>query len=164
MSISIKTADLCDRYAHTEHFQIAEPVFRSYGNCPAFSGAITTLKVFEDDAPLRQALAQSVDGRVLVVDGGASHRCALLDDGMARLAQDNGWQGIIVYGCIRGSAAINRLNLGVRALHPHPLKSHKPGHGSKDILVTFAGVNFRTDHYVYADEDGIIVSAEKLLV
>ncbi|TAN52889.1 MAG: RraA family protein [Methylococcaceae bacterium] len=162
MSTPFRTADLCDRYAHVEYFQIAEPVFRCYGSRSAFGGPITTLKVFEDDAPLKQALAQTVDGRVLVVDGGASHRCALLDEDSARLALDNGWQGVIIYGCIRDSASIDRLNLGVRALHAHPLKSHKPGHGSKDVLITFAGVNFRTGHYVYADEDGIIVSADKL--
>lgn len=163
MTSLIKTADLCDRHADTEYFQIAETVFRSYGHQSAFWGQITTLKVFEDDVLLRQVLEQKVSGRVLVVDGGASHRCALLGEDLARLALDNGWQGIIVYGCIRDTAQINRLPIGVRALHAHPLKSHKHGRGERDTLITFAGVNFRTDHYVYADEDGIIVSPDKFL-
>lgn len=163
MTSLIKTADLCDRYADTEHFQIAEPLFRHYGRQSSFWGAITTLKVFEDNMLLRETLEQKVAGRVLVVDGGGSHRCALLGEDLARLALDNGWQGIIVYGCICDTAQIGRLPVAVRALHSHPLRSHKHGHGERDILVTFASVNFRTDHYVYADEDGIIVSPRKLL-
>lgn len=163
MSTLIRTADLCDRYADTEHFQIAEPAFRSYGRQRSFWGEIATLKVFEDNVLLRQALEQKVEDRVLVVDGGASHRCALLGEDMARLALDNGWQGIIVYGCIRDTAQIDGLPIGIRALHAHPLKSHKHGHGQRDTLITFAGVNFRSGHYVYADEDGIVVSPNKLI-
>ncbi|BBL69884.1 ribonuclease E activity regulator RraA [Methylogaea oryzae] len=163
MTCAIKTADLCDRHGDTEHFQIAEPAFRSYGGQPSFCGEIATLKVFEDNVLLRQALEQKVEGKVLVVDGGASHRCALLGEDLAKLALDNGWSGIIVYGCIRDTAAIAGLPIGVRALHAHPLKSHKRGHGERDILITFAGVNFRSGHYVYADEDGIVVSSSKLV-
>jgi regulator of ribonuclease activity A len=94
----------------------------------------------------------------LVIDGGGSHRCALLGSNLARLAIDNGWQGIVIYGCLRDSAIIDQLPIGIRALHTHPLKSHKRGLGDRDMLVTFAGVNFKKDHFLYADTDGIIVS------
>lgn len=160
--MSFKTADLCDAYAEKMHVQIAEPIFRIYGGKPSFSGQITTLKIFEDNTLVRTVLEMRVENRVLVIDGGGSHRCALVGDNLAKLAVDNGWNGIVVYGCIRDSADINEMPIGVRALHTHPLKSRKRGIGEQDILVTFASVNFKTDHYIYVDQDGIIVAAEPL--
>ncbi len=67
----------------------------------------------------------------------------LVDNNLAKLAIDNGWQGIVIYGCIRDSAMISQLPIGIRALHTHPLKSHKKDHGDRDLLVSFAGVNFK---------------------
>ncbi|MDF9392016.1 MULTISPECIES: ribonuclease E activity regulator RraA [Methylococcus] len=157
------TADLCDRFHGTHPLQIAEPLFRTFGAVSRFHGRITTLKVFEDNVLIRETVAQKADGRVLVIDGGASHRCALLGGNLARLAADNGWQGIIVYGCVRDSVELGTVPIGIRALHTHPLKSHQRGGGDKDCLITFASVNFRSDHYLYADEDGIVVAEEKLI-
>ena len=157
------TADLCDSYSDNGDFHIAEPIFRHYGGKPKFYGQITTLKLFEDNSWVRKTLEEKVDNRVLVVDGGGSHRCALLGNQLAKLACDNGWQGIIVYGCIRDSAEIDQMPLGVLALHTHPLKSRKKGVGDKDVLTTFAGVNFRSDQYIYVDQDGIIVSGTALI-
>jgi regulator of ribonuclease activity A len=156
--MNFTTADLCDAHSEEEHFQIAEPLFKSYGANPAFCGRITTLKVFEDNVLVRRTLEEKVENRVLVIDGGGSHRCALLGSNLAKLAVDNGWQGIVIYGCLRDSAIIDQLPIGIRALHTHPLKSHKRGIGDRDLLVTFAGVNFKKDHFLYADTDGIIVS------
>jgi regulator of ribonuclease activity A len=156
--MNFTTADLCDAHSEEEHFQIAEPLFKAYGANPAFCGRITTLKVFEDNVLVRRTLEEKVENRVLVIDGGGSHRCALLGSNLARLAVDNGWQGIVIYGCLRDSAIIDQLPIGIRALHTHPLKSHKRGIGDRDLLVTFAGVNFKKDHFLYADTDGIIVS------
>ncbi len=160
--MTFTTADLCDAHSHEEHFQIAEPLFKPYGANPAFCGQITTVKVFEDNVLVKKVLEEKVQNRVLVIDGGGSHRCALVGDNLAKLAVDNGWQGIIVYGCIRDSALINQLPIGIRALHTHPLKSHKKDHGERDILITFAGVNFKQNHFLYADSDGIIVSETML--
>jgi len=120
------------------------------------------VKVFEDNVLLRTILEEKVEDRILVVDGGGSHRCALLGDSLARLACGNGWQGLIVYGCIRDSVEIAQLPIGICALHTHPLKSHKRGGGDRDSLITFAGVNFKTGYYAYADEDGIVVAEDKL--
>ena len=156
------TANLCDAYSETDNFQIAEPLFMSYGANSAFCGQITTLKTFEDNVLVRTVLEEKVQNRVLIIDGGGSYRCALVDNSLATLAIDNGWQGIVIYGCIRDSAMIAQLPIGVRALHTHPLKSHKKDHGDRDLLVSFAGVNFKKDHFLYADMDGIVVSATML--
>lgn len=157
--MSYTTAALCDSYSNQDHFQIAESLFMSFGGNSTFSGQITTLKTFEDNVLIKEILEEKAENRVLVIDGGGSHRCALIDANLAELAIKNGWQGIVVYGCIRNAETINNMPIGIRALHAHPLKSHKRDHSDRDLLVSFAGVNFKKDHYLYADNDGIIVSA-----
>ncbi|MEE9397467.1 MAG: ribonuclease E activity regulator RraA [Methylococcales bacterium] len=161
--MDFKTADLCDHFSQSKHFQIAEPLLRQYGTRTTFGGQVTTLKVFEDNVLIRKTLEEKVEGRVLVVDGGGSRRCALIGADLARIASENCWEGIIVYGCIRDSKEINTLSIGIRALHTHPLKSHERGIGDRDTLITIAGVNFKTDHYVYIDEDGIVASPNQLV-
>lgn len=160
--MTFTTADLCDSYATDSDLQIAESVFQSFGATHSFSGQISTIKTFEDNALIRNILETQVNNRVLVIDGGGSHRCALLGDNLANIAYQNGWQGIIVYGCIRDADKINKIPIGIRALHTHPLKSHKNGTGEHACTCMFAGVHFKTDHYLYADNDGIILSQNPL--
>lgn len=155
-----QTADLCDKYP--ELVKVADPIFKSFGGRAAFGGQINTVKVHEDNVLVKEALSQPGQGKVLVVDGGGSLRCALVGDLIAQLAADNGWEGIVVYGCIRDSAAIAQIAIGIKALGTHPLKSVKRGRGDKDIAVTFAGITFFPCHYVYADVDGIIVAERQL--
>ena len=159
--MDFKTTDLCDAYA--DNLQIAEPVFGDFGGRLAFCGAIVTLKLFEDNSLVRSTLEQAGQGQVLVVDGGGSIRCALLGDQLAELAATNGWAGIVINGCIRDSAAIAAIDLGVKALAVHPLKSVKRGTGERDKPVRFADVHFIPGHYLYADEDGLLVSERALL-
>lgn len=160
--MSFATARLCDIHAQEAHFQIAEPLFKSYGAHSTFWGRITTIKAFEDNALINTALQEPADGRVLVVDGGGSHRCALIDIELAKHAVDNGWQGLLIYGCIRDTAGIAELPIGICALHAHPLQSHQKNLGDRDLPLTFAGVNFKKDHFLYADHDGIVVSDRML--
>jgi regulator of ribonuclease activity A len=151
----LPTADLCDQ---DDEARVAEPMFRDFGKRIAFSGPIATVKVFEDNVLVRQELEEEGRGRVLVVDGGGSKRCALLGDRLAGLARDNGWAGVIVYGCIRDSAEIAEIDVGVKALATHPRKSIKRGEGVRDVAVTFAGVTFSPGEIVHADADGIVVT------
>lgn len=159
--MNIQTADLCD--AHEDKLTVVAPMFASYGGRPSCGGPISTLKLFEDNTLVRKALEGAGKGRVLVIDGGASMRCALVGDQLAELAVRNGWAGIIVYGCIRDSKAIGEMDLSVFALGTHPKKTVKRNTGEIDVPVTFGGVTFRPGHHVYADEDGVVVSAEALL-
>ena len=155
------TADLCDRFA--AELQIGEPLFRDYGGTVRFAGPIATLKCFEDNSRVRNLVAEAGRGRVLVIDAGGSMRRAVLGDMLAQQAVDNGWSGIVVYGCIRDSFAIAKLSLGVKALGTCPLRTEKRGEGQRDVPVRFAGVNFRQDDWLYADEDGLIVASRALL-
>jgi regulator of ribonuclease activity A len=157
----LKTTDLCDAYA--DKVRVAEPIgFQDFGGKDIFSGKIHTVKCFEDNTFVRHALEGNGEGKVLVVDGGGSMRCALLGDMLGALAVKNKWSGIIVYGCIRDSAAIAELPLGVKALDTIPLKSNKQNVGEENIPVRFAGTLFSPGEFVYCDEDGIIVSKEML--
>lgn len=158
----IQTADLCD--AHEDQVHVVAPMFRSYGGRTAFGGPIATLKLFEDNSLVRKALESPGEGRVLVIDGGGSMRCALVGDQLAELAVNNGWSGIVVYGCIRDSKAIGQMDLGVFALGTHPKKTIKRNSGEADLPLVFGGVTFTPGHYLYADEDGVIVSATPLLL
>lgn len=160
MESRLGTADLCD--AHGDRVRVVEPMFRDFGAVRVFEGSIATVKCHEDNSLVRAALEEPGNGRVLVVDGGGSKRCALVGDQLAVLGVKNGWAGVIVYGCIRDSAAIGALPLGVRALDTNPRKSVKKGAGDRDIPITFGGVTFVPGQYVYADEDGIIVADTKL--
>lgn len=163
--MGLQTADLLD--AHEDQLRegkvrVVAPMFRSFGGKVAFHGTISTLKLFEDNSLVRAALGQPGQGRILVIDGGGSLRCALVGDQLAQLGVANEWAGIVVYGCIRDSRAISGMNLGVIALATHPLKTVKRNIGEADIAVTFAGVTFIPGQYLYADEDGVIISESAL--
>ena len=155
-----KTADLFDEYGYA--LSICDPVFTDYGGSTVFHGAVRTVKCFEDNSRVRQMLQQTVQGDVLVVDAGGSLRCAMLGDQLAQLAVDNGWAGVVMYGCIRDAEEISAMPFGVKALATHPAKSRKNDVGEMDIPVTFAGVKFVPGSYLYADRDGIVVSETAL--
>jgi len=163
--MNISTPDLLDRHEPMTvagAVRVVAPVFQRYGGRSSFCGRVVTLKLFEDNSLVREVLAEGGHGKVLVIDGGGSLRCALVGDQLAILAQRNGWQGIVVYGCIRDSEPIARIDLGLRALNTHPLKSIKKGVGERDLAVTFAGVTFRPGEWIYVDADGIVVSDQSL--
>jgi regulator of ribonuclease activity A len=163
--MTFATTDLCD-----DHPQLLEdgrlavlpPLFKHYGRRASFSGRATTLKVFEDNALVRSTLEAPGNGNVLVIDGGASLRRALVGGQLALLAQDNGWAGIVVDGCVRDSDEINACEIGVRALGVHPQKSAKHGAGERNSRIVVAGVAVQPGDWVYADADGIVIAQQKL--
>lgn len=154
----MQTADLWDEHGH--RCQVVDPIFRDYGGKLQFSGPIATLKVHEDNSLVRQALEEEGRGRVLVVDGGGSTRCALLGDRLAELGLSNGWEGIVIFGAIRDSAVVGTMDFGVKALATNPRKSVKRQEGQRDLPVKFGGVEFHPGHFLAADSDGILVSSE----
>ncbi len=163
--MSFKTPDLCDQF-ETElgkTLRVVAPMFKIYGQRTSFCGQIVTLKLFEDNSLVREAFGEDGKGKVLVIDGGGSLRCALVGDQLAILAHQNGWEGVVVYGCIRDSGDINAIDIGVRALDTHPQKSIKKGVGDKNIAVTFGGVTFAPGAWLYADADGVLVADKPLL-
>ena len=152
--------DICDDFL--AELQVLEPLFTEYGGKEKFYGEIVTIKCFEDNSLVKQTLGTQGDGKVLVVDGGGSLRCALLGDMLGAMAAQNGWQGVLVNGCVRDVEILKDIDLGVRALKPYPLKSEKRNEGQLNIAVHFAGVDFKPGQYLYADKNGIVVARSKL--
>ena len=160
MTTTKGTADLCDE--HGDELQVCEPIFQMFGGRRAFAGPVSTVRCFEDNTRVKEAVDGPGEGHVLVVDGGGSRRRALFGDKLGSAAVKNGWAGVIIYGCIRDSGELGQMNLGLRALGTMPLRSEKRGEGERDIPVRFAGVTFRPGDFVYADEDGVIVAHRSL--
>ncbi|MBB3104922.1 ribonuclease E activity regulator RraA [Azomonas macrocytogenes] len=152
--------DLCDAYP--DSVQVVEPVFSNFGGRDSFGGKIITIKCFEDNSRVKEQVDLNGTGKVLVVDGGGSLRRALLGDMLAEKAAKNGWEGIVVYGCIRDVDVIAQTDLGVQALASHPMKTDRRGIGELNVNVTFCGITFHPGHYLYADNNGIIVSPTPL--
>ena len=160
------TTDLCD--AHEEAFargtlQVMAPGLLCFGRRQRFAGPAVTLKLFEDNSLLADAVKTAGDGRVLVVDAGSSLRCAVFGGNLARAATQNGWAGLVINGCVRDSDEIDACDIGVRALALHPRRSVKRGVGERDLTVSFLGVSVRPGAWVYADRDGLLVSAARLI-
>jgi regulator of ribonuclease activity A len=163
--MTFTTCDLCDSHEDkladgTLH--TLPPIFMKFGQHIRFAGPARTLKVFEDNVIVRAALETPGEGSVLVVDGGGSLRCALVGGNLGQLAQKNGWAGIIVNGCVRDSAELNACDIGIRALATHPRRSFRKGAGDRDLAVDMAGVTIRPGDWIYADEDGLLVSTSPL--
>jgi regulator of ribonuclease activity A len=158
--MSFATADLVD--AHSDVVQSCEAQFRQYGGRVRFHGQIRTIKSTEDNGLVKQILATAGYGAVLVIDGAASLRSALVGDLIAGAAQKNGWAGLVIWGAVRDTVALAGLDVGIKALGSNPWRSSKNGTGQVDIPVSFGGVEFRPGSWLYSDEDGILVSPRKL--
>lgn len=150
------TADLLDEHPEAA---VCDLPLRQFGGVASFEGRVATVRCFEDNVLLRRLVSRPGDGRVLVVDGGGSMRCALLGDQLATLAVKNGWAGVVINGCIRDSEAIAEMAIGVKALGTHPRKSEKGLHsGREDLALSFCGVTIKPGNWIYADSDGVIVA------
>ena len=161
MPHSIATCDLCDAHKGdaSGQFRVLPPTFQSYGAVTRFSGAVVTIKCFEDNSLVKAAVNSAGDGRVLVVDGGGSLRRALLGGNLGAAAASNGWAGLIIDGCVRDVAELALLQIGIRALATIPLPTEKRDEGQRDVPVQIQGVWVRPGDWLCADEDGIVVSA-----
>lgn len=158
-TVSFATCDLCDAHKNdnAEQFRVLPPVFKDFGALQKFSGRVVTLKCFEDNSLIKTAVDSPGEGRVLVVDGGASQRRALLGGNLGAAAAKNGWAGVVINGCVRDVAELARCNTGIRALAAMPLPTEKRQEGQRDIAVQIQGVWIRPGDCLYADEDGIVV-------
>jgi regulator of ribonuclease activity A len=151
------TADLLDE--HGARAAVCLIQFRSYG-AASFFGPIGTVRCFEDNVLLREQVITPGNGRVLVVDGGGSMRCALLGDNIASLALESGWAGVVINGCVRDVVALEELGLGIKALGTNPRPSAKRGGGEVGIPVSFGEITFAPGESLHSDDDGIVVLSD----
>lgn len=162
--IDFVTCDLLD--ANPES-QVCMPnmegkFFRNFGGHKSFGGEVVTVKCFEDNSRVKELLNSAGDGKVLVVDGGGSMRCALLGDMIAASAIKNEWTGVIVYGCVRDVDDMADMAIGVQALGSIPRKSTRKNAGETDLEISFGGMVINSGMFIYADNNGIIVSEKPL--
>src|SRR5699024_8169882 len=158
---NFQTTDLCDE--HLNELQVCNLDFRSYGKKSRFSGKIETVHVYEDNVLFVEALESVPTGSVIVVNGGGSRICALMGDRLAGRAVSGGLAGVIINGCVRDSAELAMMDIGIFALGTNPVKSNKNGIGERDVSFSFGNVQWTPGSYVYADEDGVVVSKEPLV-
>jgi regulator of ribonuclease activity A len=156
----ISTPDLSDRAPLARALELQ---LFNFGQIPQFGGSVVTIKCHEDNSLVKQCVGEAGEGRVIVVDGGGSLRRALLGDMLAEQAASNGWAGLIINGVIRDVDEIGRTALGVQALGRCPLKTEKRGVGQRDIMLHMGGVCISPGEFVYADNNGVLVSAESLV-
>ncbi|MBI2728328.1 MAG: ribonuclease E activity regulator RraA [Polaromonas sp.] len=158
-SLEFATCDLCDTHKNDSSgvFRVLPPVFPDFGGVKKFSGPVTTIKCFEDNSLVKAAVDSPGLGRVLVVDGGASLRRALLGGNLGAAAARNGWAGVVIDGCVRDLAELAQCSTGIRALAAMPLPTEKRNEGQRDVPVQVQGVWIRPGDWLYADEDGIVV-------
>ena len=154
--------DLYDLYP--EKLQLAAPIFNDYGGKTIFEGEIVTVSCFNDNSKVKELAATDGTGKVMVVDGKGSIIRALLGDMIAEKAVKNGWQGIVINGCIRDAGTIATLELGVKALGCNPIKTEKLGVGDINLDVTFANLTFKAGQYIYGDANGLAISEENLIL
>lgn len=158
----ISTPDICD--AFEGKIKALDAVFNNYGARDAFYGEAITIKCFEDNSVVKQLVDTPGEGRVIVMDGGGSLRKAILGDMLAEKAAHNGWAGLVIYGCIRDCDEMADIDLGVKALNTHPMKTEKRGLGDLNVDVSFAGQAISPGNWIYADNNGILVSASELAI
>jgi len=149
------TTDLSDRFG--DEARVLPPELRNFGGRISFQGSAVTVKCFEDNSRVKEILTMPGSGKVLVVDGGASKRCALLGDMIARDAEQNGWEGIVIYGCVRDSAILTTLGIAIKALGVTPRKSTRCGEGMAHLTVDIGGVSVNDGDFVVGDADGVVI-------
>ena len=154
------TSQLCDTYA--DLIDVIDPIFSNYGGRNSFGGKVVTIKCFEGTGLIEQIVATTGIGKVLVIDGGGSTRRALIDINIAEVAAKNGWEGIICYGSVRDVDALEEIELGIQGLVPIPVGANDNEFGESDVAINFGGVTILPDDHIYADNTGIILSADPL--
>lgn len=160
-TVTFSTADLYDQFE--EQLLVCAPIFSDFGGRDAFSGPAATVKCFEDNSRIKEALAEPGEGRVLVVDAGGSARCAMLGDLIAESAVANGWAGVVIDGCVRDVDRLAELDLGVKALAAIPRRSTRRGEGQRDLVIALAGVLVQPGDRVYCDADGVVIAPQGLI-
>ena len=158
----ISTPDLADLNTQAFHLPFQ---FTRFGRLAGVGGKIATVRCFEDNSRVKEAVAEPGNGRVLLVDGCGSLRRALTGDLVAASAMENGWAGMVIIGAIRDVEVIDTFEFAVFALGTSPIKTEKLGRGERDVALNFEGVDFPVEsgQFLAADANGVLINQTPFL-
>jgi len=160
-AIRFSTCDLCDSLKSDSSGAtrwLPGSLYRSYGGQARFAGPVATVRCLDDNTPVKAAVESFGAGRVLVVDGGASLRRALVGGNLAASAAKNGWAGVLVHGAVRDLEELRAAAVGIFALGHVPMPTERREPGLADLPVQIQGVWIRPGDWLYADEDGVVIT------
>ena len=150
------TADLFDE--HSEDVQVMHYGVNHFGKTKHFKGQAVIVRCPQDNSFVSNLLRLPGENRVLVVDALGSLDFAFLGDKLATLAIEHNWAGVIINGCVRDVEILKTLPLGILAIGHVPRKTKKLGEGDVLQNVTFFGATVSTSDWIYADENGVLIS------
>lgn len=154
------TADICDKYPND--VQVLKPNYKSYGGISMCHGEIFTIKLFEDNKALVELLRDTNgEGKICVVDVEGDY-CAVVGETLMNFAYKNQWSGIIINGYVRDTHQTKQIPVGLWAKGTYPFKSQKKQAGVLGETLYFGDVTFNVGEFLYADNDGIIVTKNNI--
>ena len=157
--MSFSTPDLSDE---NQDAKALAPILKNLGGKKIFWGKIETLQCPDDNSFVKELLNSEGEGKVLVVDANGISSVALLGDMIAEAGVRNNWSGIVINGYVRDIDILGKLDIGVQALGTMPVRSEKKNQGQIGIDISFGGLTFCAGDYVYADNNGLLLSKQKL--
>ncbi len=163
--MNFSTCDFCDEHKSDDSGDlrvIPGGLYRSYGGIARFAGPVTTVRGLADNSLLKSAVETPGQGRVLVFDGGGSMQRALIGGNLAEAAAKNGWAGLLIHGCVRDLAELRAAQVGILALGHVPMPTDRRGQGIADVALQLHGLWIKPGEWLYADEDGVVISAAPL--
>lgn len=153
------TPDLSDAFPET---QALAPILKNIGGKKAFWGKVETLQCPDDNSLVKELLNSEGEGKILVVDANGISNVALLGDMIAEAGVKNNWSGVVLNGYVRDIDILSKLNFGIQALGTMPVRSEKKNQGQVGVDITFGGITFSRGNYVYADNNGLLLSKGEL--
>lgn len=158
--MTIFTADLCDEYS--DKVQVLAAGYQNYGGIDNCQGEVVTIKLNKNNADLITLLRdENGTGKVVVVDVEQEYY-AVVGENLMKFAHQNNYAGIVINGYVRDTFQITDIPVALYALGTCPRKSIPVTSGERGVALSFGNVEFKPGDYLYADTDGVIVTAEKL--
>ncbi len=156
-----QTADLCDDN-RDKNIQVLSSKFINYGGLKKFDGQIVTVKLDKSNWLLLEMLRdEDGEGKIVVVDN-AQEFFGVVGDKLMTFALKNNWKAIILNGYVRDTDETKNIEVGLFAIGTCPLRNFEKTDSCRGIELNFEGVTFNDGDYIYADNDGVIISKTKL--
>lgn len=156
-----KTADLCDKN-QDKKIQVLSSKFKNYGGKKIFTGQIQTIRLDKSNWGLIEVLKKEKGkGKVLIVDVEEAFY-GVIGDRLSLFAEQAEYEAFIVNGYVRDIIETKKFNIALFALGTCPLRNFDKTESKRGLNLSFGNVDFKEDEYIYCDEDGIIISKDKL--